>query len=223
MHNDFIYYYVAFLDILGFSDMVAKDCSGPSINAVYLPKLFRTHKTAFEYATKLDGAKVTQFSDSIIFALPYSPDKFVGVVNHVAALQQKLLQDCILSRGGLSYGKHFSNDEFIFSEALIRAYKIERDRAIYPRVVVDDDLLDLLGPSIDNLQLALIREADGACFVDYLRNMLPNDARKAVLDVTIDWAKMPIRIREKIRWLRDYAAFRFPSDGVFKSDRFIQV
>jgi len=221
MHNGLGYHYVAFLDILGFSGMVERDCSGPTKDAVYLPKLLGVHKAAFEYASKFAGAKVTQFSDSIILALPYSADEFAGVVDHVAILQQTLLQDGILSRGGLSYGKHYSDEEFIFSDALIRAYKIERDRAIFPRVVVDDDLLDLLSTSGSDPQLALIREADGACFVDYLRKMTPDVARTAVSETTANWQKTPVRVREKMRWLRDYAAYTFPRDDEFQSERFM--
>ncbi|WP_404357043.1 hypothetical protein [Methylotuvimicrobium sp. KM1] len=223
MHNGLTYHYVAFIDILGFSDMVEKDCSGPSASAIFLPKLFEVHKKAFEYASKFSGAKVTQFSDSIILALPYSPDNFAEVVDHVALLQQGLLQDGILSRGGLSYGKHYSNQEFIFSDALLRAYKIERDRAIFPRVVVDDDLLDLLNTSTSNLQTALVREADGAYFIDYLRKMTPQEAKSAVLNATEKWQKTPVRVREKMRWLRDYAAYTFPDSDEFQSERFVST
>ena len=222
MQSGLRFYYVAYLDILGFSDMVKRDCYGPSEGAVFLPKLFGIHKATFEYASKFPGAKVTQFSDSIIFALPYIPDEFARVIDHVARLQQKLLQDGILSRGGLAYGKHFSKEEFIFSDALIRAYKIERDHAIFPRVVIDDDLLDLVNPLTNSPHLPLIREADGACFVDYLWDMTPEVARKAVSNAATNWQKAP-RIQEKIRWLRDYAAFKFPNDNEFKSERFVSV
>jgi hypothetical protein len=219
----FKYHYVAFLDILGFSDMVEKDCSGPSAAAVFLPKLHTVHKMALAHARKFVGAKVTQFSDSIILALPYNPAEFSAVVDRVAILQQALLQDGILSRGGLSYGKHYSDEEFIFSDALIRAYKIERDRALFPRVVVDDDLLDLLSPLPDNPKPALVREADGACFVDYLLSMKPDEARIAVSYATANWLKTKVRVREKMRWLRDYAAYRLPANGEFKSERFMPV
>jgi hypothetical protein len=223
MHNGLTYHFVAFIDILGFSDMVEQDCNGPSTDAVFLPKLLEVHKKAFSYASKCAGAKVTQFSDSIILALPYAADDFAAVVDHVALLQQSLLQDGILSRGGLSYGKHYSDEEFIFSDALIRAYKIERDRAIFPRVVVDEDLLDLLSPLPSNRQPALIREADGACFVDYLGMMCPNEARTAVSNTTENWQKTPVRVREKMRWLRDYAAYTLSSENEFQSERFISA
>ena len=156
-----------------------------------------------------------------LLPLPFGAAEFAGVVDHVAVLQQTLLQDGILSRGGLSYGKHYSDEEFIFSDALIRAYKIERDRAIFPRVAVDDDLLDLLSPLASNPKPGLIREDDGACFVDYLRKMTPNVARTAVSDATANWQRRPVRVREKMRWLRDYAAYTFPGDNEFQSERFM--
>lgn len=221
MPDGFTYHYVAFLDILGFSEMVSRDCNGPSTRAVYLPILLRAHKTAFEHARRFIGAKVTQFSDSILIAHPYDSEKFAGVVEHVANLQRALLEDGILSRGGLSYGKHFSDEEFIFSDALIRAYKIEQDRAIFPRVVIDEDLLDLINPLALEPRPALVREADGACFIDYLRGMTAETAERAVITATRGWEKYPVRVREKMRWLRDYAAFTFPGIPEFRNNRFV--
>jgi len=220
MPDGFTYHYVAFLDILGFSEMVAHDCNGPSAKAVYLPILLRAHKTAFEQALRFTGAKVTQFSDSILLAHPYDRDKFTDVVENVANLQRTLLEDGILSRGGLSYGKHFSDEEFIFSHALIRAYKIEQERAIFPRVVVDDDLLDLIKPLAREQRPALVREADGACFIDYMRGLTEATAVRAVSTATDGWEKSPVRVREKMRWLRDYAAFTFPDSANFLNNRF---
>lgn len=217
----FSYHYVAFLDILGFSEMVASDCSGPTDNAVYLPRLLEVHKTALAHARECPGAKITQFSDSILLALPYGLAGFAAVVENVAGLQRALLKDRVLTRGGLSYGKHFSDEEFIFSDALIKAYGIERDRAIFPRVVVDDDLLDLIKPFPGGRGPALIREADGACFVDYLRGMSLEEAQCSVDDATAGWEKLPVRVREKMRWLRDYAAFTFPENTDFMNERFI--
>lgn len=221
MPNGFTYHYVAFLDVLGFSEMVARDCNGPSANAVYLPILLRAHKTAIEQAQLFTGAKVTQFSDCILLAHPYAPSEFSRVVEHVANLQRSLLENGILSRGGLSYGKHFSDEEFIFSDALIRAYKIEQDRAIFPRVVIDDDLLDLIKPLDPEQMPALVREADGACFIDYMRGMSVEAAESAVLTATNGWEKTSVRVREKMRWLRDYAAFTFPERTHFQNNRFV--
>lgn len=220
MSGELSYHYVAFLDILGFEEMVHHDCGKPASQSSYLPKLIRAHKRALECARRRAGAKVTQFSDSIALALPYSKTDFIGIVELVAELQRHLLDDFVLCRGGLSYGKHYSEDEFVFSHALIQAYRIERDRAVYPRVVVDDDLLDLVKPFEAARGPTLIREADGACFVDYLHGMNATAVQRAVDGSTKGWERAAVRVREKLRWLREYAGYKFPQEIGFTNSRF---
>ena len=57
-------HFVAFLDILGFSDMVREDVKQLSRN--HLQKLYRCHQLAPSVFCNDPGLTVTQFSDSIM-------------------------------------------------------------------------------------------------------------------------------------------------------------
>jgi hypothetical protein len=153
---------------------------------------------------------ITQFSDSIVLAQRYSSKGFLQFTNQVITFQRSLLVDGILCRGGLSYGKHYEEANFIFSEALIKAYRIESERANYPRIVIDDDLMDLLAPTGNISETPIIREADGASFLDYLRDCSREQTFEAIKAVTDGWETKSVRVREKLRWLRDYFSFSFP-------------
>lgn len=48
----------------------------------------------------------------------------------------------IYTRGGVSYGSFYSDDNIIFSSALVKAYILESKTAIYPRIVIDKKLID---------------------------------------------------------------------------------
>jgi hypothetical protein len=53
-----------------------------------------------------------------------------------------LLMHNIYVRGGVSLGFHFENENTIFSKGLLNAHSIETKRALYPRIVVDNELIN---------------------------------------------------------------------------------
>lgn len=55
----------------------------------------------------------------------------------------------------------------MFSQALIEAYQLEINDAIYPRIVVSQNLFDFFNPDVKSLEHVL-KENDGFWFVDYL-------------------------------------------------------
>lgn len=214
------YHYVAFIDILGFSSMVQSDCDGPQSEILFLPKLLEAYDRATNEAQQNASMTVKQFSDAVVLAQLYSPDAFSQFINQVIAFQLSLLIDGVLCRGGVSYGKHYEKANFVFSDALIKAYRIESARANYPRIVVDDDLMDLLTPTGVVRSASIVREADGSRFLDYLRNCNRDQGLEAIRALTDGWEAEPVRVREKLRWLREYFSFSFPGFGDLDVRRF---
>jgi hypothetical protein len=47
-------------------------------------------------------------------------------------------------RGGVSIGFHYEDDNIIFSDGLIKAYYLESKKSIYPRIILDEDLIKRL-------------------------------------------------------------------------------
>jgi len=64
-----------------------------------------------------------------------------------------LLTDGILLRGGISIGGHKEDNNMIFSEALVKAYKIEKDKAVTPRILIDSEIIELIKNEIATQQI----------------------------------------------------------------------
>lgn len=199
-------HFVAFLDILGFKEMVQSDTTGKC--NVNLSKLFRCHQSASQIFKDGLDCQISQFSDSIVISKPFSADSFEWFSIRIAQYQQLLLNEHLLCRGGIAVNEHFSNGSFTFSAGLIDAYKVESKTARYPRVVVSPEVMELIYPDIKICPPFLIQEDDGLYFVDYIgldlrkRNRLANSLTAVV---TSTLASTESSVREKGQWLAAYS------------------
>lgn len=203
---------VAFIDFLGFSEMVRKDCESHEPPR-HLQLLYAAHtRAAAIFAQDLDSGLI-QFSDSIVFSKPYSAEALKGFLISIAVWQRSLLRDGLLCRGGITFGKHFVKDKFLFSQAMIDAYELESTTARYPRIVVSQNLLDLVKDTISLADLPLRREDDGIAFVDYLGGLDgdKDEFIQAVVELAEKNKNAKASVQEKMRWLTRYA------DHVFES------
>lgn len=205
--------FVAFLDILGFSEMVEADCkNGPLSKTPNLDNLYQVHYETIKQLSGKNEIQITQFSDSVVFSRSFdtSIEVFNEFLEVIRGFQHRLFLRGLLCRGGVSYGKHFEEGAFLFSKGLINAYKIESSMARFPRVVIDDNLLQLLCPSQNELsKLPLIKADDDSLFIDYLSLGSQDDAF-SLMKYKWDVAKnSEAAIREKVLWLARYYDFVF--------------
>lgn len=227
-------YYVAFLDILGFKEIVEND-NFEKINSLigkydkeYIMKLLNLGLDDINDEEDLAAnyLKIVQFSDSIIVSVPsdvdYSFDTLLVAV-------RDLIADCFIShgillRGGITEGNFYINDNKIFGTALNEAYKLENSSAIYPRVIFTEKTLynykkKCLG-SMPCKSIAEIDE-DGYYFVDYLFSinwdfLLPKerieliqkyeDINEKIVQVYTDLLSKVTdnHVRGKYLWLKKY-------------------
>ncbi len=200
-------HYVAFLDLLGFKEMVNEDVASENQN--YLTKLFRCHQNAGRIFQDDLACSVTQFSDSIVVSKPFDAGSFEWFGNRVAEFQRLLLDEGLLCRGGVAVNKHFSNGTFTFSAGLIDAYLIESSSARYPRVVIAPDVMDLIYPEKLRIPSSLILEDDGVYFIDYVgitQKKRPKKLINSIAEVVEGLLKNPNpSVREKGLWLAQYS------------------
>lgn len=50
----------------------------------------------------------------------------------------------LLARGGISCGNFFKDERMIWGNALIQAYKLEGQIAIYPRIIVEPEIAEII-------------------------------------------------------------------------------
>lgn len=124
--------YVAFCDVLGFSNAV-EDNFELTIEVYHEFK-----KTILNWPLAAE-AKTNIYSDSIIVVA----DSLVPVVQTVQALNWAALLHNWLIRGGIAHGKHWYEKDgenvFVVSEALVKAVRIEKSIKI-PAVVISNDI-----------------------------------------------------------------------------------
>lgn len=161
---------VAFIDILGFKQMVIdseKDGNEEKIqsidNALEFFKKFKS-KT-YKYNELIDVeedaqkkgvenfrihelVEINYFSDSIIISVKVENERineiFSIFIVYIAALGNLLIKNGILIRGGIDIGNLVHKKGKIFGNALIRAFNLESTIAIYPRIIVSKNLLQKL-------------------------------------------------------------------------------
>lgn len=127
----------------------------------------------------LEYSKVefTNFSDSFVFSLPVSStgESIAELIEYVSRFQRILFEYedfPILCRGVICIGNLLHNEEFCSGLGLDKAYKMENSLIYYPRVVVLDDVINLLAQhkiEIDNN--AIIKDIDGLSFINYITGL----------------------------------------------------
>ena len=132
---------VAFLDILGFSELVKRSEEDVEIRDRIIRALDSI--AGFVPGPKMKPeVRYTAFSDSVVISGPDDDFGLYAVAEGARMLGKNLLFQGILCRGGITVGfLHHSSDK-VFGQGLIDAYLIESQTANYPRVVVDAKLVD---------------------------------------------------------------------------------
>lgn len=146
---------IVFMDLLGFSNAVNKSVEetdrGANIrnNIASIVNYNVFLKQASEKSCadlgKNQGLEIMFFSDSIVISKNansiISDKEFLyGIVWHC----YNIYNNNFLVRGGITYGKLVHEGNKCFGPAMNTAYKLESEKAIYPRIVIDDAALEYL-------------------------------------------------------------------------------
>jgi hypothetical protein len=122
---------VAFVDILGFSALVASLDTKPELHSrlhyalSYIKSYRESSQTPNTAHTSLE---VSVFSDSI--AITAEPLDTFSVLWACGWLQAQLLCSGILTRGGIAIGRTFHKEDVLYGEGFLAAYKIETSAAV---------------------------------------------------------------------------------------------
>lgn len=185
--------YCLFLDILGFKEVVEQSAlhgataarMGHPAGGIYFS--LKEIASSLKYNAAVIGANgsiqassrvVTQFSDSVVVS--YKVEEAGGLAEmlyDVLHLQLTLIQRGLLIRGAITKGALHHDKDFVFGPALNEAAELEKV-AMYPRVIVDRDLLKAAGISVasvansskssDRSVGSLVAfDLDGMYYVDY--------------------------------------------------------
>ena len=180
---------VAFIDILGFTDIVKNACAGDESSLLRVRSALRsiwsqhfvTNEGLMGMKNLTPEARATAFSDNIVISDLNKPSEISRVFREVAFLAKMLLCAGTPCRGGIATGKMLHNDQVVFGVGLLKAYTLEHDIAVYPRIVVQDDLVQHASPSFST---RLKRDSDGVYFIDVFKELRITDADTTLKFIT---------------------------------------
>jgi hypothetical protein len=181
---------LVYIDILGFRKIIEKSATDPHVIPPILSILQDLKKQTSE------GGRVVHekgkekpvwifrgfnFSDLTIRATVIdTTTNYVDVLKweflYLASIQaHHLCYGDFLLRGAISNGPISMEpdksipDDIIFGPALVRSYELERDKANYPRIIIDFDVLGKADQSDETLWPNYFhKDADDEFFIDYL-------------------------------------------------------
>lgn len=183
---------VCHLDLLGFRELIRNKRAGEisKVLRLFTDAVAPTKKNyrVKELATK----QFVAFSDTHITVIPTEPEDgsargliFLQLLRLAHAQWLLFFEHKILVRGGIVVGDAVRSYGRFFGQGIIDAYDLESQRALYPRIVVDESVFAELksNPQVwthDNdpdAELKAVKallhhdEENGLYYIDYLRVM----------------------------------------------------
>jgi len=178
---------VAFIDILGFRSLIDattdkdnKDVESNIDNIVGAFKAIQETWNEPELSghTESNSRKVTIFSDTIVVSFRIDdPGQVFYTLLDIKHLIMRLIYRKILCRGAVSIGKFIHTDEFLFGPGLVESYTLESKAAVYPRVILDRDIIEVGSSNgfLDHtpkeeesyVKALLEKDSDGMYYIDY--------------------------------------------------------
>lgn len=215
--------YVAFVDILGFGEIVKNSTRGdgsPSFDDLVsvLAKMGERDQDIDDVFG--DDFKFQTFSDSIIMSEKISTGGLFQIVTAVGDLAIDLLKVGLLMRGGIAKGSLYHESNVVFGPAFLEAYRLESSIANYPRIIVSRDVYaDMRADSYYKQRVLLSHDGPPHLHVlhkftkrtapDGLEHMYARERADAVvchprLQALLDASIHEPRYYEKLSWFSRY-------------------
>jgi hypothetical protein len=226
--------YVAYLDVLGFKELVYKD------KISQLETYFSTIKETLE-VLRHDKKSIDSIliSDSIVLISPDSNDDFKILLRAIQTIQARLALKNIWLRGAVSFGEIYFEKEssLVVGKGLVNAYLLEQE-AKFPRVIIDPIILskklstnriefyEFANPNSENFKtdkLKLVHTwfnhiPDDSFFITYAYKIILNAVSQNNLDIIYNYIKDRLysdqKYYEKYLWVKNY--FSDTIDDLFK-------
>lgn len=178
--------YVAFLDLLGFYEII-DEWEPSKINEMFeglfdagnllkscraTPLGFDSIKSAEYFNSLHENLFIYIMSDSIVLAIENSNERNLHFLLYTCDFIQKYFfeQYSVILRGGVSVGWFYGQGPIAFGEGFVNAHYLEDKKAIYPRIIIDKKLEDVLEDACNDWPYRIHTESD-YCSVDWLYNI----------------------------------------------------
>lgn len=179
---------VSFVDILGFRERISQGQAPKDVLSVL--QLLRQEATPPDELATAYEIGYTNLSDSVLRVtslfsdtnITYRPGILFMELLELAQVQYRLAGCGVFLRGGVAIGEIFHKPPYVFGPAFNCAYELESRHAIYPRILVDRDVLEVHSKTpilrgghhtreydVRSVRELLAKDDRGMWFIDYLR------------------------------------------------------
>ena len=223
--------YILFADIIGFSKYIDSTVDGyrdSELKIMTFANLMLFLKFGYGIPTEddtendisaktlarekyLKNVAITQFSDSFIISREADTDNIIELLLDACYIWLWGTYFGFFFRGAITSGKIIHNNDFVFGPGFIHAYKLEREKAIYPRIIIDVTIIDNF--LINDKYASLIKkDDDGLYYIDTFsgmdfihRNKSSTEYRlKQIHRLILDGLKIDdLSIKQKYIWLQN--------------------
>jgi hypothetical protein len=134
--------YLAFVDILGFSNIVARSENDDGLVGNLSAALHGISRRVANARSTALGLEATALSDTVVLSVPTSAEGLLHMMQTIDDLSMDLLSLKMLFRGAVVKGKLLHTAGAIFGPALLYAYKLETTVSFHPRIMVSGEVYE---------------------------------------------------------------------------------
>lgn len=198
-------HYIAYLDLLGVKKDILSDVEDFSLNNIR--NIYLSWISINEATDYFDKPKIKIFSDNVIIAIEVNQKESLnGLIEFVAYLSEHFLECGYKVRGGITRGLLFFDDIMVWGKGLLCAYKLESEEAIYPRIILSNDIIEEISDIIRN---HMIVQDNDIYYLNYLKGYGTTDKQqlhkieKALIGLEKELTEEE-NIVEKLKWFKEY-------------------
>lgn len=232
---------VAFIDILGFQAYIKQsennpDCAQRIKRVLNYIAYLKKDNDEGKLSLREIGKEVTVFSDSIVISYPYSLESSLFyLMIDIVHIQLQLVAEGFLFRGGIAIGELHHKGNIVFGPAMIQAYKLEAEYAIYPRIVMTEETIaegvknkakhHSIEQELEYILGLVKKDIDGLYYIDFLKQYQELDEEheynicidkiKALIEDMLNTVS-DLKVRQKYEWLKLYYNLTISDVGIDK-------
>lgn len=199
---------IGYIDLMGVEKKI-EDSSQWALDWTWI--FYDTLKNVLE---NYERVKIKSFSDNIIICEEIDEnnpklaiDEVLSVLDQLEMLTFKM--GALFIRGAVVIDQLHISENFVYGQGLIKAYRLEENTAINPRIIIDSSVLKL----IDSGSPYLVMDNDGYSFYDFIQSRIDQggerlfhelDTLEGNILVNLKSKNISKRIISKMKWMIDY-------------------
>ena len=128
--------YCAFIDILGFGGLIS-DLDREKVSVTEIHRVLTVvHRRPTVVRAQDADLRSQSISDAVALSAAPSAAGFDAICTAAEELSLRLSLSGYFARGGIAKGRLYHDHTMVFGPALVEAYRLERDVAKFPRILI---------------------------------------------------------------------------------------